>query len=59
MKLSWSILFVVIALLGYATCMTIWVFVCELMPFWLRVFTTVTLGFGLVLMTVQNKFAKM
>ena len=58
MKLSWSFLFVIIALLGYAAYMTIWVFVGELMPIWLRVFVTVTLGLGLVLMIVRNRFAE-
>ena len=58
MKLSWSVLFVVVAMLGFVAYGTIWIFVGELMPLWLRVFVTATLGLGLVLMIVQNKFAK-
>ena len=56
MKQSWSVLLIIASLLSFATYWTTWVVVGELAPLWLRVIMTVSVGSGIVLMIVQNKF---
>jgi len=57
MKLSWRLLTFIILILAFAAYGAVWV-AGEPAPLWLKIFFTVTIGLGLVLIIIQNQYTR-